>query len=119
MFFLTMVSAGVVLLLVGLFVGTKLRARAALAPARRPPSIPPPPAPQPRRAVAAPAAPPPATRTDEGAAEVARLRLKLVNCFGGNEGAMSRTITFERKKFSHLSEAELLKKMLYDFERGH
>ena len=100
---LTLVVAAAALLLVGLLVSMKLRARTALAPAPRPPSIPPPPAP----------------RIDDGAAEVARLRLKLINCLGGNEGAMARTIAFERKKFPHLSEAELLKKMLYDIARGH
>lgn len=101
--------AAVALLLVGLFVGMKLRGRAALAPAPRSPSIPPPTPP------ASPAAP----RIDGSAAEVARLRLKLINCLGGNEGAMSRTMAFERKKFPHLSEAELIKKMLYDIQRGH
>jgi hypothetical protein len=58
-------------------------------------------------------------RVDNNSFEVEQLRRRLINCFGGNEGAMSRAVAFEWKKFSHLSEKELLKKMLYDFERGH
>jgi hypothetical protein len=65
------------------------------------------------------AAPPAAAPVDHVAIEVRQLRLKLINCFGGNEGAMSRTVTYEWKKCSHLSEVELLRKMIYDFERGH
>jgi hypothetical protein len=113
---LTVVAVGAVLLLVGLFTVRKLKARTALAPARATPSITPPVRnPARKRTAAMPVAP----RVDDAAIEIERLRLKLINCFGGNEGAMSRSITFERKKFSHLSEAELLKKMLYDLERGH
>jgi hypothetical protein len=112
---LTILVVAAVLLLVGAFVGRNLKSRKALAAAAHRPTLP-------RHAAgASPAGKPPqaAAQVDDTAAEVGRLRLKLLNCFGGNEGAMSRSVTFERKKFSHLSEAELLKKMLYDFERGH
>jgi hypothetical protein len=122
MFILTMAVAGVILLFAGVLLGRKIKARATLAPARATRSISPTPAPAPRHHAPAPAArvtTPPAPRHDDGASEVGRLKLKLINCFGGNAGAMSRSVTFERKKFPHLSEAELLKKMLYDFERGH
>jgi hypothetical protein len=113
---LTVVAVGAVLLLVGVFTVRKLKARTAIAPARTMSSLAPPVrVPTREHAVAAT---PVASRVDEEALEVKRLRLKLINCFGGNEGAMSRSIIFERKKFSHLSETELLKKMLYDFGRG-
>jgi|SRR5215207_2285222 len=121
MLILTMAVAGVILLLVGVLLGRKLKARAALAPARATRSISPP-FPAPRHRAPAPAArvtTPPAPRLDDGDLEVERLKLKLINCFGGNAGAMSRSVAFERKKFRHISEAELLKKMLYDIERGH
>ncbi|HJQ33527.1 MAG TPA: hypothetical protein VJ866_15180 [Pyrinomonadaceae bacterium] len=161
--FLTIVAVGAVLLLVGVFVGWKLKPRKSLAAAGPPPSILPPPTagvrsepPQPTQPAvrtatppAAKTAAPPALRTSHAptpvreaaavrkpqppvtapppaaapidlvAVEVRQLKLKLINCFGGNEGAMTRTITYEWKKFSHLSEVELLRKMLYDFERGH
>jgi hypothetical protein len=114
---LTIVAVGAVLLLVGVFTVRKLKARTAIAPARATPSIAPPVRVPERERMAA--ATPVAPRVNDEAVEVERLKLKLINCFGGNAGAMSRSITFEQKKFSHLSEAELLKKMLYDFGRGH
>lgn len=113
---LTLVAVGAVLLLVGVFTVRKLKARTAIAPSQATPSISPPPA-RPSRLPTAEVTPVAAGVNDE-AVEVERLKLKLINCFGGNAGAMSRSITFEREKFSHLSEAELLKKMLYDFGRG-
>ena len=114
---LTLITVGAVLLLVGVFTVRKLKARTTLAPARATPSIAPPARDPTRNHTAATTSVTP--RVDDEAVEIERLRLKLINCFGGNEGAMSRSITFEQKKFSHLSKTELLKKMLYDFGRGH
>lgn len=73
----------------------------------------------PARRTPSPASAPPVSIRVDDSAEIERLKLRLINCFGGNEGAMRRTVDFEWKKFPHLSEKELLKKMLYDFERGH
>jgi hypothetical protein len=116
MYVLTTVVAAAALLLVGLLIGRKLKARTAIGPARATPLNSPAPARTPRLPPAG--VPPVAARINDEAVEVERLKVKLINCFGGNEGAMARSITFERKKFLHLSETELLKKMLYDFGRG-
>ena len=134
---LTIVVLGTVLLLAGALIGRKLIGRKALAPPRAKPSIPaptprvvtntkgpsmPPPSPPPIRvtahARAAAAAKQAAAPFKDDSREVEQLRPKLLNCFGGNEGAMTRSMASERKKFPHLSEVELIKKMLYDFGRG-
>jgi hypothetical protein len=49
---------------------------------------------------------------------VERLEIRLINCFGGDRSAMYRSIEFTRRSSPHLTEVELLEKMLYDFERG-
>jgi hypothetical protein len=46
------------------------------------------------------------------------LESRLINSFGGNRGAMNRSIDFERKQNPNLTNVELLEKMLYDLERG-
>ncbi len=48
---------------------------------------------------------------------LAALRLRLINCFGGNQAVMERNITFELRKHPQLSEKEVLEKMLYDLAR--
>ncbi len=120
---LSIVAVTVVLLLAGTLLGRKLFSRAAESNQLKLSSD------QPRLSRFGNVAEPPAPRTAPAPelvnARVAAvpsvefLEIRLMNCFGGNRGAMVRTIEFQHGKFPHLTEIELREKMLYDFERGH
>jgi hypothetical protein len=120
---LSLIAVVVVLLLTGILIGRKLSSPAAKSHRLNLRSD------QPRLSRMGNVAQPPANRSapapEPASARVAAvstvetLEIRLINCFGGNRGAMVRTIQFERGKFPHLTEVELREKMLYDFERGH
>ena len=116
---ITIVLVAVVLLLAGIFVGRRFVYRAG-KPTQSPQrhgNIRPRPAPA--RASQPGSAPVPAkAQVVVIRTTIEALDVRLINCFGGNRGAMDRTMELYRRKFPHLTEIESREKILYDLERG-